>query len=66
VRTRPEPSGKAETVQASTPLMAITCAAATMSAMESTAPTSWKRTSSGATPCTLASASARWAKMAMA
>ena len=63
VRTRPEPSGSGPTVQAEAPTASIRKPAATMSAIESAAPTSWNATSSTGTPCTAASASARRPKM---
>ncbi len=50
VRTRPPPSGSAETVQAVGFRAAARWAAATMSAIESQAPTSWKATSSTGMP----------------
>ncbi len=66
VRTRPDPSGSAETVQRVAPIASIRWAAATMSAIESQAPTSWNATASTGMPCTRASASARCPKIARA
>ena len=66
VRTVPPPIGSGATLQRAGPIASIAAAAAVMSAMESTAPTSWNATSSAATPCTRPSASARPPKMPMA
>ena len=46
----PSPAASGPTVQRAAPISPISQAAATMSAIESQAPTSWKRTSSGSTP----------------
>ena len=66
VRTEPLPSGKGPRLQVAGESASISQAAATMSAMESSAPTSWKATSGTGTPCTRASASASSEKMPMA
>ena len=67
VATRPAPSGSGAQLQLAAPSpsswAAISTAAATMSAIESTAPTSWNVTASGSMPCTRASAAASSPKM---
>ena len=50
LRMRPDPSGTGPTVQRDAPISPISQAAATMSAIESQAPISWKRTSLVSTP----------------
>ena len=61
--TVPEPSSTGPVKTASARSSSRQMAAPVMSMMESTAPTSWKWTSSGVVPCTWASASASREKM---
>jgi DNA polymerase-3 subunit gamma/tau len=58
VRTDPDPSATADSTTRTSPSAATPAHVPTTSAMASWAPTSWKCTSSGGTPCTRASAPA--------
>ena len=65
-RTRPDPTRTAEAETEVTPSSRSASQAPTTSAIESSAPTSWKCTVSGSTPCVRPSASARRPKAARA
>ena len=65
-RTRPDPSASGEALRLVTPSRRSASQVPTTSAIESSAPTSWKCTSSGEMPCTKPSASASRANVACA
>ena len=66
ISTKPWPVGTGEQTTRSTPSKSKPIAEPTMSAIESTAPTSWKWTFSIVLPCTFASASASFWKIRLA